>query len=89
MSETLNRNADKKSTGNRGSNVYPNYMLWSKNSKNVYTPVYPCFLYKSGVQGGITFYEHVFLMISTIVYVPLFNDIKTLSIYVVFIYMIF
>ena len=34
-----------------GSNEYPQTMLWSKNKKNRFTPVYPscCFLYKSGV----------------------------------------
>ena len=36
-----------------GSNEYPQSMFWSKNKKNRYTPAYPVFLYKSGVQGGI------------------------------------
>ena len=27
-----------------GSNVYPQYMLWSKNKKNSYTPAYPSFV---------------------------------------------
>ena len=26
-----------------GSNEYPQFMVWGKNKKNRYTPVYPCF----------------------------------------------
>ena len=38
-----------------GSNEYPQSMFWSKNKKNVFTPVYPSLVYKSGVEGGIHF----------------------------------
>ena len=35
------------------SNEYPQSMFWSKYKKNRYTPAYPSFAIKSGVQGGI------------------------------------
>ena len=35
------------------SNEYPHSMFWSKNKKIRYTPSYPSFEYKSGIQGGI------------------------------------
>ena len=35
-----------------GSNEYPQFMFWSKNKKNRYTPVNPCFFYiKVGFKG--------------------------------------
>ena len=43
-----------------GSNEYPQSMFWSKNKKiPLYTPI---LLYKSGVQGGIHYTRHVFMM---------------------------
>ena len=39
------------------SNEYLQSMFWSKNKKNSYTPANPCFLYKSGVGGGILFMD--------------------------------
>ena len=35
-----------------GSNEYPQSMFSSRNMKNIYTPVNPVLLYKSGVSGG-------------------------------------
>ena len=36
-----------------GSNEYPQFMFWSKNRKNRYTPAYPSFAIENGVQGDI------------------------------------
>ena len=38
-----------------GSNEYPQFIFWSKNKKNRYTPANPSFLYKSEVQEGLLF----------------------------------
>ena len=35
-----------------GSNVYNYLCFWAEIRKIIYTPVNPCFLYKSGVEGG-------------------------------------
>ena len=35
-----------------GPNEYPQSMFCSENNKNRYTPAYPSFLYKSGIEGG-------------------------------------
>ena len=40
-----------------GSNEYPQFMFWSKNKKNRYTPPYPSFAnIKVGYRGGSRIY---------------------------------
>ena len=49
-----------------GSNEYPQSMFWIKNKQNRYVPEIPSFtihMYKSGVYGGYSLHEHVFLML--------------------------
>ena len=43
-----------------GSNEYPQYMFWSKNKNNRYTPAYPSYI-KVGFKG-YTLHGHVFVM---------------------------
>ena len=45
-----------------GSNEYPQYMFWSKNKKNRYTPAYHNFAISKWGLRGYTFHGHVFLM---------------------------
>ena len=45
-----------------GSNEYPQFMFWSKNKKNRYTPANPSFTIQKWGLRGYTLHGHVFLM---------------------------
>ena len=47
-----------------GSNEYPQSMFWSKNKKNMYTPVNPSFTIQKWGVRGYSLHGLVFVMLS-------------------------